>query len=249
MPELADQPVGIRAPLDDRTDDLIVFIHIFKAAGTSIKAQMVQHFGVDQVHSINDGIENGRPFEDRLPEMIARQNIAAINGHFQYSRIAPILSQVTERRKRYFSIIREPLDRLVSAYNYFRMTPEEKWHLETLQMDIEQFFHFILENDPELCLNHQCRYLSETGAADFVAAAENSEKNLVFLGTLEGLSLAAPVSQAKLGFPLNDALRLNTATRVVDMADLSITAIDFLSSITIEDRKLYEFAKRSQRTH
>ena len=226
------------------SDELVVFVHIFKAAGTSIKVQLCNHFGEDHVHVVNDGLDAEKDFDVRVPEVMARNRVSVLTGHFQYSRIAPVLAQTSTRRPRYFSFVRDPLDRLISAYNYFHMTKDEKWHKEARLLNIERFYHFIVENDPELCVNHQCRHLSETGVSRFEAVVENIDKNFAFVGTTEGLSQITREAQARLGFAVDVSIRLNASERVVDLVDLPNSTVDFLRSISQEDQKLHEYLRR-----
>jgi Sulfotransferase family len=226
--------------------ELIVFIHIFKTAGTSIKQNLKDHFGDDNVNFLNDGVVDEKHFEERVVEALARHNVAAMAGHFQFSRMSEALDLAGESRKIvYFSFIRDPLQRLISAYNYFHTTDDEKWHYEARSMGIENFYRFLLEADQELCLNHQCRFLSSNAEPFFESARDNIERSFSFVGLTENLRLAGNAARTRLGFALDSDTRLNMVKRIIDLPSLKRSTVDFLESLIEEDRKLYKHVARS----
>jgi Sulfotransferase family len=226
--------------------ELLVFIHIFKTAGTSIKQNLKEHFGEASVSFLNDGIVDDMHFEERVGEVVAQHNAAAMAGHFQFARISEALYYAGESRKIiYFSFIRDPLQRLISAYNYFHNTSDEKWHREARSMGIEGFYEFLLEADRELCLNHQCRFLSANAEPFFESARDNVERNFAFVGLTENLRAAGNAARTRLGFALDSDTKLNTVARVIDLPTLKKSTVDFLESLIEEDRKLYTHMARS----
>ena len=227
-------------------NELLVFIHIFKTAGTSIKQNLKDHFGEDNVDFLNDGIVDDKHFEERVDKAVEDHCAAAMAGHFQFARISEALYYAGETRKIvYFSFIRDPLQRLISAYNYFYTTSDEKWHHEARSMGIEDFYRFLLEADRELCLNHQCRFLSANAEPFFESARDTIERNFAFVGLTENLRLAGNAARTRLGFALDSDTKLNTIERVIDLPALKSSTVDFLESLIKEDRKLYRQVARS----
>ena len=218
---------------------LCVFIHLFKTAGTSIHSQMRVHFGDDEVPRIIDGDS----FFDEIEHAVTDGHAKAIAGHYSFMRMGAALERIGIDKKgvTYFSFVRDPIERLVSAYNYFRSNDEEKWHLEALSLPALEFFEFAVVNDPQMVVNHQCLYLSEHSEPTFSAAKSNIETNFAFVGATERIADIATISERKIGFSFDPSIKRNQADRSVGIEDLDKNTLDLLDSITAEDRKLHQY--------
>lgn len=217
----------------------IVFLHIFKSAGTSVQAQMKRNLGRAAVAKIIDG----PGFETRVAEALARPEIRAVAGHFRLNRMAPALAAAGVEEARYFTFLRDPADRLVSAWNYFRKHEAAKWHATAARMDMDEFIPYLAETEPHMVVGHQCRALSEDGQATFEAARESAVKNLAFVGCVEAMEATNAAARAALGFGFDAGVRANAAPRRQGLADVSPATRALVDEITGEDRKLYDWAR------
>lgn len=223
--------------VSDTNDVPVVYIHIFKAAGTSIQMQMRSSFGLEGVPKVNDGPE----FENRVKSALSSNKVKVLAGHFRYFRIAKEFDKIYDKPPVCFSFVRDPIDRIVSAYNYFRGNKTEKWHLKSLEMDINSFIYFILDNDPEMISNHQCKSLSEKMEGSFEAAKFNIEKNFSFVGSVENIEKSAAAMKGLLGIDISPDSFSNRSVKHQGRSDLSDEALALLRSETSEDERLYNY--------
>ncbi len=224
---------------DSQKTGPIVFLHIFKSAGTSVQTQMKAHLGAKAVARVNDGPR----FEARVGEALARPGIRALAGHFRLNRMAPVLTAAGVEAPRYFALMRDPADRLISAYNYFRKHEAARWHEAAAQMDINGFLIHLAEAAPHIVVNHQCSVLSEDGAATFEAARETVERRFALLGCMEEMAAIRPQAEARLGFGFDAGVRDNAAPRRQGADDFTPETRALIEKITAEDQKLYDWAR------
>jgi hypothetical protein len=86
-----------------------VFVHIPKTGGTSLQNMLADAFGDGNVYR-----EHGDTLYRRSPAELAQYSLFA--GHFDYFSVA----YIPRRARRLFTFLREPRQRLLSHYRFFR---------------------------------------------------------------------------------------------------------------------------------
>jgi hypothetical protein len=131
---------------------------------------------------------------------------------------------VLPRPSRYFAVVRDPVDRIVSSYYYVRSTPHNPLHkvVSTRSISFREFVEErVLEPADE---NFQTRVLAgaqaglETGSALLERAKRNIEERFLLAGTLEHFDETVLLLRDKLGWrrpPFHD--RRNEAKRRPDV--------------------------------
>lgn len=217
-----------------------VFVHIFKCAGSTVIQQARYQLGPAAVVHVNDG--NGFPRK----AVAAAQKTATklICGHFSFSRISGA-GALDHIQPFIFSVVREPIDRVISIYDYSRMNSGAKWHSIAAKSDPDAFFSELIVRENQMIEGHQCRFLSLDMSPTFEAARSCIEQNFDFVGRTENL--------AAVDEELPDWLGVQISADTVRNASASKTAIDDLGSDTrskledllAEDFKLYEYVQKT----
>src|SRR5450755_3912192 len=101
--------------LDSR--DLLVFIHIPKCGGSSVHRFMYQLFQTEYANVSPETLEQGL-----VDQIRARRRIVSIGGHYAIGE-NPVLTLFPDRTPRYFSLVRDPVERFISFYRYFTRSP------------------------------------------------------------------------------------------------------------------------------
>ena len=178
----------------------LIFVHIPKAAGTSLKQSIVSRVGEDSVTFKYDRPMSDGPLTRRGKCLIAslsgQQPERAITfGHFLAGYFARFTMLGFEKRPelRYVTFLREPLQRAISHYYFWKRTyigghkvwdrfTKEDWSLE----------RFLLSKEHA---NFQSQFLWNfpIKSFDFVGLAERYEESVAMLGmafpVLEGLAI------------------------------------------------------------
>jgi hypothetical protein len=215
------------------------FIHLFKAAGTSIQIQMRSALGTDAVPKINDSRTFLADVAAALDDPVTR----IVCGHYSFARINAAYQAAEKGSPSCFTFIRDPIDRMVSSYNYFRETVGEKWHEEAARMCLDDFALFLIDNDPRAVCNHQCQELSADHTPTFAAARANIEAHFAFVGCVEEMEAANRVAQDWLGMRWDAATRLNVSSHGVTRRSLSPEVRARVAAATAEDHELLAFVR------
>ena len=232
-----------------RESQPIVFVHIFKAAGTTFQTQIRDALGESSAPQINDGkLTTGETFFERITGACAKPETKLICGHARYARFAAAYKSSGLSSPTAISFVRNPVDRYVSMYNYFCAVESEKWHNQAISMSIGKFLHFLIENDRESILNHQCAYLSANGEANFEAARDNIRNCFLFFGPIRNIGSVNSVLRKYIGVSINNSKYMNVSPKNAKKDDLSQSDYDVLIDITSEDKKLFDFARNMEPT-
>lgn len=141
---------------------LVVHIHLFKNAGTSIDLALEKHFGRNWVN-IDSGQPAGRITGRDIAELLeAKPKLQAISSH----QVRPSIDKAVGRPLRYVAAIRHPIARVKSIYDFDRkrgpVTPMGK---VADRLDFPDYVaHFLGENNHNIC-NFQVRSFSTLRSA------------------------------------------------------------------------------------
>jgi len=221
--------------ISDTASEPLVFLHIFKGAGTTIQLQLARHFGSECVATrMNDG----ETFLDDVHGVLKRNTLKFLCGHFRYDRISEAFLEFGYSKPKCFTFIRDPIDRYVSIYNYLKREPTEKWYREASRMDINEFLSFLVENHSEAIVNHQCLHLSEYSEAPCDAALANIRKNFLFVGRVEAIGKSGDIAERRIGMRFLETDVRNNSSYFQGVRNINDTAMEILTTITAEDREL-----------
>ena len=226
----------------------LVYLHIPKSAGTSECQKFESIYGKDRVF-----------WWPRREYSVAEKTIRKDSDHWMVvGAHTPVSGYPTNRLSLYVSIVRDPVSRVLSLFNYFTrpelgVTPSD---IKERQRQKKQWLEEGV--DPEsitrsikhcnrfraMVENEQCRYLSR-GGATFHSALETMKKENFIVGTFDNVKLLNLTLSELLEWP-DKTSEFNT-NRSVLQADNRLAsddeAIELIQSITSEDFKLYSFIK------
>lgn len=132
----------------------VIFMHIPKAAGSTFKSVLWREYGRSAVFDFRAPTmhEDFARFLALSPRERAR--FRAIQGHVPFG-----LHRLIEGPCRYVTLLRDPVDRLVSTYRFVRATPHHPDHIRVAADDFT-FADFIDMTDRNGRLNLQTLWLS-----------------------------------------------------------------------------------------
>ena len=206
----------------------LIFVHIPKAAGTSLKQAIVARIGETEVAFKYDRPMSDPPLIRRAKCLLARWREPAptqqvVFGHFLVGKFARLSARGFARRDglRYATFLRDPLQRAISHYYFWQRThlaghkvwerfTREKWSLEQFLLSPEH-------------TNFQSQFLWGFALEnfDFVGLAERYEESVRLLGAtfpaLAGLEVRAantnPEKAVGSGYAIEPALAMQFRER------------------------------------
>jgi len=210
----------------------VLFVHIQKTAGMSLYNSLAQWFGADRSLRYP---RSSQEFKDRflaLPDAEI-DRLRLLSGHFDL----PFWLQRNVGDRFVVSLVREPVERILSIYRYAKSWKQHRRHGDIGQMSVEAFVDDY-ERDTSRH-NWQCRKLC--GVADFHAAIAMAQKQIDLLGAVEMIDLL----HAALGEQLGTRLDVRTDNRSQDPSprrdDLEPALLSRLQAHNVEDYKLWAY--------
>lgn len=210
---------------------MLFFIHIPKTAGTSVRRALE-----DAAPRRLLPVYNDQP-KRTLDHALARaQADSIVFGHFSYG-----LHEKFGAGPAYATVLRNPVDRVVSWYNYVSSRPNNPKYELTRNASLET----IVRDDPPVVLSNFMTSLiagTRPKGRDDRQTLERAKRNLesfAFVSTQENIAEDLPRLEEQVGV---HGLRLGefnkTKARAIDDA-----AADAILDINQLDRELYTFAQ------
>ncbi len=143
--------------MDDR---LLVFIHIPKTAGSTLRAIMQRQYRPEEICHIHWDFDRNAPFAGflGLPEQ-ERARTKVLYGHIPFGVHRQIQRQTT-----YFTMLRDPVDRCISHYFHIRKLPNHFHHKRAKELDLGEFVASGVFREMD---NGQVRQLTGAGGLPF----------------------------------------------------------------------------------
>ncbi len=204
----------------------VVFIHLPKTGGFALHAALARALPPADVLRIGDDAEHAA-FLAMSPEQVAGR--ALVSGHVT-------LHEALERARpdaRFVTLLRDPVARLVSAFNYMATWQEHPLH--ALFRD-RGFAEFIADSASALA-GQACLQL--TGAATAKEAIPILEGCYALVGTTARVGDASATLHRWLGVPPGPVQRENVTTGQGRL-NLDSATCEVLLDVTREDRARFE---------
>jgi len=219
--------------------DHVVFLHMQKAAGTSLCEILPQCLG-------GPSISHGDYLKYQPHELASFRFIA---GHFGYDYLRAIPG-----RNFTFTFLREPVDRVVSLYYFMQNRDAREYEIYSLAQQIS-FTEFVRSNQPLVSThidNHQVRQLARgwpyeqlraTGEQLLAQAIANLD-SLSFFGFQETFESDVMELARRLDVQIEpQQLPRSNRSQRPDVSELSTDVVESIRRRTELDRRLYESAR------
>ena len=204
---------------EEYAPQVLFFVHIPKCAGSSFRQVLKRWFGPDALtFDSHDGAALAKRVESlpRTPRAIA--------GHFSFG-----IHQAISCRPIHVSLVRDPVDRLVSLYKHARAVKDHFLHGAAASQGLEAFYEHALRKPRSRgqILAIQCHFLSR--ARTFEEARAVIDRDFAVLAPIERFEdfvadcarivgrappATVPIRNAGSSDPALDAARLAIAERV-----------------------------------
>ena len=205
----------------------IFFFHIPKCAGTSVWKFLTKIYGRDKVFQIASA-DHVKTFNEEDADDLRRY--AVIGGHHFLSTYQAKLGALDD----YFKVttLRDPIERIISNYNFIRRDWRHKRYREVRQSTFEDF---AMHEAP----NAQTKLLADN-TDDLERAIDTLDNWFDFCTTSDRADLLMRKLSEVAGVPFKRALHKNASKRKVTRETLDQALVDRLEEIHSADCKLFE---------
>lgn len=228
----------------------VIFIHIPKAAGSTFKEILWRQCGYRNSFNVQPG-ERTQPSIDKfrqLPES-KKSRFRLIHGHVPFG-----LHRWLSRSAAYITILRKPVERVVSEYYYILRTPIHPLNSELVgkNLSLQDYIRKIADMNTT---NLQTHWVS--GCVDFDSVAppyeklpanaldlakENIENFFSICGLIERFDESLLLMQKILGWKNVYYMRRNVRKRRASKDQLPAATLRLIEKHEEKDLALYEFA-------
>lgn len=241
---------------------LIFFIHVPKAAGTSLLKVVRENYEKNNLYQINGSNIDSSSREIRGLSFFQKRRLKVVYGHMAYGWH----KQFTHRKFEYITILRDPVDRIISHYFYVRRMPNHYLYETVMKNNMSLSDYVESGISPELD-NGQVRQLYgyefpqrpyTFGDAPFQSCAEGMldtvKERLInkfaYVGTQDRFQRAIDILAKKYqwdnylqtsenvtaGRPLKDEISLSDRASIEERNKLDIELFEFVN----DRRKVWE---------
>lgn len=221
----------------------VFFIHIPKTAGTSLSIVLNSMYPPEQVfHIDNSRYEDSSEEFKRLPAQKKAQ-LALVDGHMYYG-----LHRHMPHESSHFTMLRDPVKRLVSLYNYGLQTPSLSWNAR-MRHEKPTFVEFVKGHYTNTSDNGIARFLSGHSLAMFAygqcgpdtanQAIENLNNHFSAIGFLEEFDQSLILFQHVLAWTRQPLYKPRNVTPRQNKGDLKLVQFSHLTNADIENIEDY----------
>jgi hypothetical protein len=214
----------------------ILFLHLPKTGGISLYNAIKESVGAYKSLRFIDGSHENREHYLSMTELEMSQT-SLISGHFPL----PFFQKKISSDYKIITIVREPIDRELSAYYYMKGWSGHPRHKFISNLSLDDYVT-LLEKDVT-AQNLQCLLIS--GTPEFDSAVASIEKNKVLIIPYEKLNQSKKKIETYLSINLQDIEVLNKTKFRLAKDEISPDLLERLRKITMNDEKLYRYALRT----
>ncbi len=149
-----------------RRSPTLIFLHIPKCAGTSFRSLVeAEYRSRELLYSYNGELDFSQPNEEFLREFRRRRDdIRIVFGHLSFG-----VHEILGIAPHYATIVRDPIDRVISQYRHIMRDPSSPWH--SVAKRVTSIQEFVAGRFTEMTNNHMVRILAGPPVASgFVGA-------------------------------------------------------------------------------
>jgi len=219
----------------------LIFVHMRKSGGMTFAAITERQFSADEVYKPEGSLEECRQELRRLaPEQ--RDRLRCIHGHVPFG-----LDDCLPGPVAYVTLLRDPVERILSVYYYALRRPEWKAH-ENIHKHGLSLDEFVASEFSSEFHNQQTQILSGSVApfedAESLARAKENLDRFVVAGLTERFDETLMMCRRRLGWKRLHYSRRNVNRRRPGRDEIPASTLSLIEEKNAADIELYDEVRR-----
>ena len=231
-------------PSPQQQQTVLIYLHVPKAAGTTLGTIIDQNYPSSAIFHVSTA--SGQSVEDlkKLPEA-DRSRFDVVQGHFPFG-----IHQHLPRAATYITLLRDPVERLISHYHFVLRTPEHYLYEPVTRKGMTLEDYVMSDVSPELD-NGQIRMLSGVGRTLPIGqcspellerAKQNIDRHFSIVGVAERFDETLGLLRREFGWKNFDYQRQNVTRDRPAAASLDNKTIESIRARNSLDMELHALA-------
>lgn len=214
-------------------DDLLIFVHIPKTGGMSLKNIAIRAYGEDRVlyPYYDEDLEDYAKLKKSAKKL---RRYKALMGHFPYGE-----HEYFRRRGIYITLVRDPIDRFLSFYAWIKNHPEHWLYSMVETRDVVAFWRSYRQHYPYEKLGEQCYYICGDGR--FEVAKDYIDSKYLLAAPIGEFGRFVRLLSGVLNFRLKRYRKANRSSGKPKISSLDQTLIEDLKTVYSEDFRLFKY--------
>lgn len=232
---------------NDSKQKSLIFLHIPKAAGSTLHRIIARQYASDSIYSI-DGLRVHESIAEfkQLPEA-KRSEIKVLKGHMRFG-----LHEYLPQPSTYITILRDPVERIISHYYYVLRSPEHYLYEQVTSRNMS-LKDYICSGITKELNNSQTRLLCtkaaletyEQGSKEILESAKkNLQEEFAVVGLAERFDETLILLKRKFKWNLPFYIKANTTKDRPLKNDISQETLKIIEKYNELDVELFEFVNK-----
>lgn len=232
---------------NDSKQKSLIFLHIPKAAGSTLHRIIARQYASDSIYSI-DGLRVHESIAEfkQLPEA-KRSEIKVLKGHMRFG-----LHEYLPQPSTYITILRDPVERIISHYYYVLRSPEHYLYEQVTSRNMS-LKDYICSGITKELNNSQTRLLCtkaaletyEQGSKEILESAKkNLQEEFAVVGLAERFDETLILLKRKFKWNLPFYIKANTTKDRPLKNDISQETLKIIEKYNELDVELFEFVSK-----
>ncbi|MEO8044963.1 MAG: sulfotransferase family 2 domain-containing protein [Spartobacteria bacterium] len=224
------------APVDD-TNEAVIFLHLPKTAGTTLNRLIEWEYPLSEIYSIDPVFDEWSVAHLRKRSPDRLKKIRIFKGHMRFG-----LHEVLPQPATYITVLRDPVDRMLSAYYFMRNYKLHPlyWKFRREKWTLEDFARRSPRKNVQCKILAGAEYRGDCTAEICERAKENLLRHFSVVGLSERFEESLALMKLRFGWKLQRYSSFNVTRARPRKADIPQSTLDFIRETNSFDVSLYE---------
>ncbi len=221
-------------------NEAVIFLHLPKTAGTTLNRLIEWEYPLSKMYSVDPVLFewSAARLRNFPPERLRR--IRMFKGHMTFG-----LHELLPQPATYISVLREPVDRVISAFYFMRSYKLHPlyWKFRRGNWTLEDFVRWSRRENVQSKIIAGAEYEEPCTAEIAARAQKNLAQHFAVVGLSERFEESLALMKLRFGWRLNTYSSFNVTRARPKKHDLPTSLIDLISEKNSFDMELYRCAQ------
>ncbi len=221
-------------------DEAVIFLHLPKTAGTTVNRLIEWEYPLSQMYSVDPVLFRWSAAHLRglPPERLRKYRM--FKGHMAFG-----LHEVLPQPATYITVLRDPVDRVISAYYFMRNYKLHPlfWKLQRENWTLEDFVRRAQRDNVQSKITAGAKYESSCTREVVDQAKYNMQNHFSVVGLSDRLEESLALMKLRFGWKLSSYSSFNVTRSRPKKRDLPQSTLDLIHEKNAFDIELYDYSR------